>query len=175
VERGRGLLRLNDRTEDTSRPFQSRLGSLTSVGWNFLFTLISSCGSSHFANAWIHGVTDMSRHKIRSSSKLDKSSRLHRVHTHPFLECHWAMIGACAAWWLIGRFVPFVRTVVGSESHCSHHVGTLGKSFTCSCLWRFGVKLRHSIRAVSGAPLSSSAVEIDWMNVWIRLSRTAHC
>jgi len=45
---------------------------------------------------------------------------------------------------------PFVR---------SHHVGTLGKSFTSSCLWSFGVKLRNSIRAVSGAPLSSSDLE----------------
>ena len=26
-------------------------------------------------------------------------------------------------------------------------------------LWRFGVKLRHSIRAASGAPLSSSGLE----------------
>jgi len=37
----------------------------------------------------------------------------------------------------------------------SRHAGTLGKSFTCSCLWRFGVKLRNSIRAVSGAPVST--------------------
>jgi len=28
-----------------------------------------------------------------------------------------------------------------------------------SCLWRYGVNLRHSIRAMSGAPLSSSAPE----------------
>jgi len=38
-------------------------------------------------------------------------------------------------------------------------VGTLGKSFTRSCLWRIGVKLQHSIRAVSGAPLSSSGLK----------------
>ena len=25
------------------------------------------------------------------------------------------------------------------DSHSSHHVGTLGKSFTYSCLWHFGV------------------------------------
>ena len=25
------------------------------------------------------------------------------------------------------------------ESHSSHHVGTIGKSFTRSCLWRLGV------------------------------------
>ena len=41
------------------------------------------------------------------------------------------------------------------ESRSSCHSGTLGKSFTRSCLWRFGVKLRHKIRAVSGVPLSS--------------------
>jgi len=44
----------------------------------------------------------------------------------------------------------------GFESRSCRHVGSLGKSFTHRCLWRFGVKLRHSIRAVSGASLSSS-------------------
>ena len=53
---------------------------------------------------------------------------------------------------------PFVRRVAGSNP-AGRHVGTLGKSFTHSCLWRFGVKLRHSIRAVSGAPLSNSGLE----------------
>jgi len=58
----------------------------------------------------------------------------------------------------------------GFKSHSSHHVGTLSKSFTRSCLWRFGVKLRHSIRAVSGVPLSNSGLEEalqkypEWMN-----------
>ena len=42
----------------------------------------------------------------------------------------------------------------GFDSRSSRHVGTSGKSH--SCLWRFGVKFRHSIRAVSRAPLSSS-------------------
>jgi len=63
------------------------------------------------------------------------------------------------AWWLIGRFVAFCPKGQGFGSRYGHHVGTLGKSFTRSCLWRFGVKLRHSIRAVSGAPLSSSRLE----------------
>jgi len=36
--------------------------------------------------------------------------------------------------------------------------GPFRKSFTHSCLWRFGVNLRHSIRAVSGALLSSSGL-----------------
>ena len=58
------------------------------------------------------------------------------------------------AWWLIGRFVAFHPKGRGFESHSSRHVGTLGKSFTRSCLLRFGMKLQHSICAVSGAPLS---------------------
>jgi len=54
---------------------------------------------------------------------------------------------------------PFVQRVVGFEPRFSRHVGSLGKSFTRSCQWRFGLKLRHSIRAVSGAPLSSIGLE----------------
>jgi len=45
------------------------------------------------------------------------------------------------------------------QSRSIRHAGTLGKSLTRSCLWRFNVKLRHSIPAVSGAPLSSSGLE----------------
>ena len=47
----------------------------------------------------------------------------------------------------------------GFESHSSRQVETLGKSLTHSCLWHFGVKLQHSIRAVSGALLSYSGLE----------------
>jgi len=47
----------------------------------------------------------------------------------------------------------------GFDSRSSRHIGTLGKFFTHSCLWRFGVKFRHCIRAVSGAPLSSRGLE----------------
>ena len=65
----------------------------------------------------------------------------------------------CGAWWLIGRFVAFRPKGRGFESSSSCHVGTLDKSFTRSCLWCFGAKLQHSIRAVSGAPLSSSGLE----------------
>src|SRR6218665_3150919 len=63
------------------------------------------------------------------------------------------------AWWLIGRFVAFRPKGRGFESRSSRHVGTLGKSLTRSCLWRFGVKLRYSIRDVSGAPMNSSGLE----------------
>src|SRR6218665_1823858 len=71
----------------------------------------------------------------------------------------WTPIKERGAWWLIGRFVAFRPKGRGFESRSSRHTGTLGKSFTRSCLWRFGVKLRHSIRAESGAPLSSSGLE----------------
>ena len=44
---------------------------------------------------------------------------------------------------------PFVRRKDrGFDSRSSRHLGALGKSFTRSCLWRFEVKLRHSIKAV---------------------------
>jgi len=56
-------------------------------------------------------------------------------------------------WWLVGRFSAFCLKGHRFESHSSHHVRTLVKSFSRSCLWRFAVKLRHSIRAVSGASL----------------------
>jgi len=44
------------------------------------------------------------------------------------------------------ELVPFVRRF---ESRSSHHVATLGTYFTRRYPWRFGVKLRHNIRAVS--------------------------
>ena len=56
-------------------------------------------------------------------------------------------------------FVTFRPKGRGFESLSSRHVGNLGKSFTRSCLWRFGVKLRYSILDVSGALLSSSRLE----------------
>jgi len=45
------------------------------------------------------------------------------------------------------------------RSCSSCHVGTLGKSFTRKCLWRFSAKLWYSIRAVLGAPLGGSGLE----------------
>src|SRR6218665_1918657 len=64
-------------------------------------------------------------------------------------------------WWLISRFRAFHPTDrrLESRSSCHVYIGTLGKSLTRSCLWSFGVKFRHSIRAVSGAPLSSRGLE----------------
>src|SRR6218665_3820719 len=69
-------------------------------------------------------------------------------------QCH--IQWAC---WLIGRFGAFRPMDRRLKSRSSRHVETLGKSFTRSCLWRLGVKFRHSIRAVSEAPLSRSGLE----------------
>ena len=63
------------------------------------------------------------------------------------------------AWWPIGIFGAYRPKGCGFESCSTHHIGTLGKSLTHSCQCCFGVKLRHSIRAVSRAPLSSSGLE----------------
>ena len=74
----------------------------------------------------------------------------------------------CRAWWLIVRFDAFRPKGFEFESRSNRHVG----SFSCSCLWRFGVKLRHSIRAVSGAPLSSTVLNRryrNWLNEWMNL------
>ena len=61
------------------------------------------------------------------------------------LQIYWGM------WWHIGRIEAFRLEGRGFESRSSHHVGTLGKSLTHSCL---PVELRHSICAVSEALLS---------------------
>jgi len=53
------------------------------------------------------------------------------------------------AWLLIGRLYTFRPKGRRFESRSNRHIVTLGKSFTRSWLWRFGVKLRHSIHAVS--------------------------
>jgi len=72
---------------------------------------------------------------------------------------HHTQVTSCGVWLLIGRFVAFRQKGRRSESRSNRHVWPLGKSFTRSCLWCFTVKLRHSIRAVSGASLSSSGLE----------------
>jgi len=65
----------------------------------------------------------------------------------------------CETWWGIGRVEAFQPEGPELESCSNCHVGTLGKSLTHSCLWRFGVKLRHSIHAVSGVLPSSSGLK----------------
>ena len=70
-------------------------------------------------------------------------------------QCH----HASRTWWRIGWVESFQPEDRGFDSRSSRHVGTLGKSLTRSSLWRFGVKLRHSIRALSEALLSRSGLE----------------
>ena len=60
-------------------------------------------------------------------------------HMHPFT----VIVG-----WRFGRVDGFRPKGRGFDSRSSRQVGTVGKSFTYSCLWRFGVKFRHSVRAV---------------------------
>src|SRR6218665_3506162 len=61
--------------------------------------------------------------------------------------------------WRIGRDNAFRPKGRGFDTRSSRQVGTLGKFLTHNCLWRFGVKLRHSICAMSVAPMSSSGLE----------------
>src|SRR6218665_452307 len=84
----------------------------------------------------------------------------HHLPQAPLSIALWAFHSKlCWTWWHIGRVEAFRPEDRGFESCCSRHVGTLGKSLTHSCLWCFGVKLLHSIHAVSGALLSSSELE----------------
>ena len=71
------------------------------------------------------------------------------VHLCVYIVCVCTIV---LAWRRIGRVEAFWPEGRGFESRSSRHVGTLGK-------WRFGVKLRHGIRAVSGALLSSRGLE----------------
>ena len=81
------------------------------------------------------------------------------LHYYIIVLLHYSILHYFGAWWVIDRFIAFHPNGRGFESRSSRYIGTLGKSFTRSCLWRFGVKLRHSIRAVSGATLNSSGLD----------------
>ena len=69
------------------------------------------------------------------------------------------MLHNFGAWWRFDRVDAFRPKGHGFDSRSSHQVGTLGRFLAHNCLWRFGVKLWRSIRAVSGAPLGSSGLE----------------
>ena len=62
-------------------------------------------------------------------------------------------------WWHIGWVDSFQPEGRGFDSRSFHHIGTLGKSLTHSCLWRFGVKLWYSICDVLEALLRRSGLE----------------
>ena len=93
---------------------------------------------------------------------------LHKIviHTHTYIHTHMlSYMNACictcidcGAWWPIGRVDAFRPKGHGLDSRSSRHVGALGKSFTLSSLWRFGLKLRHMypccFRSASGYSIS---------------------
>ena len=78
--------------------------------------------------------------------------------------------------WRNGRFDACRPKGHGFDSRSSRHVGTLGKFFCHSCLWRLGVKFWHSIRAVLVAPLSSRGLKrrycINSLNEWMNYLNT---
>ena len=69
----------------------------------------------------------------------------------------------CEAWFFIGRFVAFCPKGRGFESRPSHIVGSLGSwaspSLAVAVTLRRETPTIDSIRAASGAPLSSSGLE----------------
>src|SRR6218665_1350752 len=60
--------------------------------------------------------------------------------------------------WRIGIVDAFHPKGHEFDSRSSRHLGTLGKYVTHSYLWRFGMKFRYRILAVSGVPLSSQSI-----------------
>src|SRR6218665_896908 len=53
-------------------------------------------------------------------------------------------------WWLSGKFSAFRPKGHRFESYSSHPVGTLGKPFTCSCLYNV---MWHLALQLNSAPL----------------------
>src|SRR6218665_1919107 len=76
------------------------------------------------------------------------------LYTSMWNLCFLIHLYKCGTWCRIGRVEALRPEGRSFQSRSSRHVGTFDKFLTRSCLWRFGVKLRHSIRAVSGALLS---------------------
>ena len=148
----------------SSRPFACRVFAPRAIGalrltWRMLDVWKLRSGRSI--------INQTSRLSVTNAPKYPKPIDISSIHAtqptrfrrrtsgHFTIHCCITICGG--AWWLIGRVNSCRLEGRGFESRSSRHVGNLGKSFTRSCLWRFGVKLRHSIFAVSGAPLSSSS------------------
>src|SRR6218665_2241074 len=114
--------------------------------------LFKYSGISRFCGICRAGETNF---QCKPQNYLDTlTSKHHLVRTESLLR-HYIN----AAWGLIGRVDAYRPKGRGFDSRSRRHAGTLGKSFARSYLWRFHVKLRHSIHAMSGAPLSSSGLE----------------
>ena len=115
--------------------------------WQFI---IVECLASSTSSPTFFSTTPLNELK-HDSALWDTWKALYEVST--FLSRYGGV------WWLIGRFIAFRPKGCGIKSCSSRHIGTLGKSFTRNCLWRFGLKLRYSIHAVLEEPLSSSGLE----------------
>jgi len=73
--------------------------------------------------------------------------------------------GMCGVWWHIGIVNTFRPEGRGFESCYSCHVGTLGKSYTCSFLQHFGVKTQTQCQLLwPGALLKGSCSEKHYRN-----------
>jgi len=76
-------------------------------------------------------------------------------------------------WWRLGWVDNFQPEGRGFDSCSSRHVGTLGKSFTYSCLCASAWNADTVSVLQSGAPLSSRGLEgalwkcPKWMNEWM--------
>ena len=119
-------------------------GSLLKGSW-----LISKMCIVHIGRA--ASTVHMQDRKWRVANSNGCTEEVFTLRNYICTIVHVVPLQPCGAWWR-----PKGR---GFECRSSRHEGTLGKPFTHSCLRRFGVKLRHSIRAVSGAPLSSGGLE----------------
>ena len=122
-----------------------------------------------YVNTCMEELFIMYQHKVEQCKRVGQTPNPRQI--TPWLILILILI-IRGAWWLIGRFEAFRPKGRGFEYRCSRHVGSLGKSFTRSCLWLFGVKLRHSICAVFGA-LLGTMVDLkrrhrnnqnEWMN-----------
>ena len=94
----------------------------------------------------------------RSCLCLHRFTRPFRPNSRPIVKSK-SLMSLWGRVWRIGRVDAFRPNGHGFDSRFSRQIRTFGKSFTHSCLWRFGLKFRHSIRAVSKAPLSCSGLE----------------
>ena len=66
--------------------------------------------------------------KLLAVSLLPRQSLCHEFEILPMDTAHGG------TWWRLGRDDDFQPEVNGFDSRSSRYVGTLGKSFTCSCL-----------------------------------------
>src|SRR6218665_2665245 len=124
-------------------------------------SVLAFFSESHFQSHFLHhGIIHRSTDRLNACTTTTTTTMTTTTTTTMTQQQqHGAWLANVGRGWRIGRVDAFRPKGHGFYSRSSLRVGTLGKSLTHSCLWRFDVKLRRSIRAVSGAPLSSSGLE----------------